>query len=59
MLRCLNCNKDSCVVVPDEEITGEIPSFTSRQILCTNCGVKEFMEADELGLDEWPDEARA
>jgi hypothetical protein len=57
MLKCLNCGKNSCDVVPDEEIEfGDTPpSFTARKLYCKNCELATWSEVEDLGLEEWPE----
>lgn len=40
--------------INDDEAAGIPPSFTARFFFCRECGVEEWLEAEDFGWDEWP-----
>ena len=60
MLKCLNCGK-AAVLVDDSELEEMPPTLSARLLYCAACDIKEFVEADELGYEDWTEleQARA
>jgi hypothetical protein len=43
--------------VPDSDVEDLPPSFTARRFHCDACGGSDWVTPDDLGYDEWPDDA--
>lgn len=53
------CGSSKYSLVADEDVIGHPPSWTARQFHCEECNGYDWLEADDLGLDSWPEETLA